>query len=391
MKPLYLAWRYIAHHRWKTAILCVCVTLTLYLPFAAHRILQEFQRDWMARAESTPLVVGAKGSSFDLTLHALYFKTAALDSVPMAEVERIGDSGYALAVPLFLKHTAQDYPVVGTSLDYLDWRGLEVAEGSGLTLLGDCLLGSAVAEDLGLKPGDRILTDPENVFDIAGAYPLNMLVRGVLAETGTPDDNAIFTDIKTAWIVEGLGHGHQDLAEVADEGVIMERAEGRITANAALEQFTVITEENLNSFHFHAEENELPATAVIALPYDAKSAVLLRGRYESPSAEAQILVPSAVVADIMDMIFRIKRLFDASTLLIALTTALFLLLVVLLSLRLRARERRIMADLGCARGTIAAVLAAELTIVFAISVLLAAALTALTLPIAGGVIRQIFF
>ena len=30
-----------------------------------------------------------------------------------------------------------------------------------------------------------------------------MTVTGVLAPTGTPDDDAVLVDIKTAWVIEG--------------------------------------------------------------------------------------------------------------------------------------------------------------------------------------------
>ena len=70
------------------------------------------------------------------------------------------------------------------------------------------------------------MSDPENVFDLAGSYPIIMHVRGVLAPTGTADDGAVFVDIKTEWLIMGIMHGHQDV-EKADPSLLL----GRDTTN----------------------------------------------------------------------------------------------------------------------------------------------------------------
>ena len=55
--------------------------------------------------------------------------------------------------------------------------------------------------------GGHVVSSPESVFDLAGVYPLKMAVVGVLAPTHTPDDDAVFVDVKTAWVIAGLAHG----------------------------------------------------------------------------------------------------------------------------------------------------------------------------------------
>ena len=63
-----------------------------------------------------------------------------------------------------------------------------------------------------------------------------MRVTGVLAATGTADDEAVFADIKTAWLIEGLAHGHDD---VADAEVLRQEA-GNTVANAAVRVFNEV-------------------------------------------------------------------------------------------------------------------------------------------------------
>jgi putative ABC transport system permease protein len=65
---LYIAWKYIAFNKVKTATLVACITLIAFLPVALEHLLNESERQLMSRAVSTPLVVGAKGSALDLMM-----------------------------------------------------------------------------------------------------------------------------------------------------------------------------------------------------------------------------------------------------------------------------------------------------------------------------------
>lgn len=388
---LLLVWRYIVFHKLKTVILVSCITLTVYLPATLHWLVDHFQGQLTARAEATPLVVGAKGNRFDLALHALYFQADAPDTISMQEVQNIRAGGLADPIPLYARFKARGFPIVGTTLDYFGFRKLRVAQGSQLTRLGDCVLGAGVAKALHLGPGDRLVSDPENVFDIGGTYPLNMPVVGILAEAHCPDDEAVFVDVRTAWIIKGIGHGHQDLAKTDDKALILKRTRKEVVASAALLLYTTITDDNLASFHFHGDPAGFPITACIAVPHDEKSEVLLLGRYGSADARAQILEPIDVVEELMEMVFKVRRFFDVTIVLVGASTALFLVLVVLLSLRLRRREMETMFKLGCSRLTIFWLQSAELAVILLVSFALALALASATMYFAPAVMRRLLF
>ena len=70
-----------------------------------------------------------------------------------------------------------------------------------------------------------------------------MKIVGVLEKSHTSDDLGIFVDIKTAWIIQGLMHGHKDVTKTKDQTVILKKTDGNVTANAKLFQFTEIKEE----------------------------------------------------------------------------------------------------------------------------------------------------
>jgi putative ABC transport system permease protein len=374
---LYIAWQYIRFHRGKTAILVACITVIASLPLALEVLLTQSEQQLRERAISSPLIVGAKGSQLDLVMNALYFTDALPDTIRYGDADAVWDSELAVPVPVYVRFRARGYPVVGTTLDYFDFRQLSIAEGRSLAVMGECVLGSAVAERLGLAPGDSLVTSPENLFDIAGVYPLKMKVVGVLAASHSPDDEAVFTDIKTTWVIQGLGHGHQDLQAVADPTVILKNKDGVISANAKLRHYNEITEVNRESFHFHGNNGEFPISALLIHPHGAKSETLLRGRYLNHE-KLQVLKPQQVVDELLKTIFRIKQIVDAVILVVAVATLLAVALVFSLSWRLREQELRTMFLLGCSRSMASSLLVAELLIVLLISAALSFTLVMLS-------------
>lgn len=380
---LYLAWRYVAANRFKSLVLLVAISLTLYLPLASRWTLVQFRDAWTARADATPLVVGAAGSRFDLSLHALYFRGEPPHRLTMKDADAVRDSGHARSIPLYLAHTASGHPLVGTTLDYLDRRGLVVGDGHAFAQLGDCVVGASVARRLGLRPGDRLLSDPDNLFHLAGAYPLNMLVAGVLAPAGTADDEAVFADLKTAWVVSGIGHGHEDLATTTDRAAILTRRGNEIVGSPEVYEFTTITDANRHTFHFHGDPETFPVTAILAFPHDARAAALLRGRYLATNSPVQIVVPSEVVDEILDLVLRVQRLFDAASAAVAFLTVLFLALVALLSMRLRRREMETLVLVGAGRGTLALMHAGEYVLILLAAAAVAGLAGAATPLVAG--------
>ena len=109
---LLLSWRYIAFHKVKTALMTTSITLSIWLPIAAHVLIGTIHARLTARARVTPLLVGRKGSSTDLVLHALYYRGSIPDTLTMAEVRRIRSTGLANAAPLHFRFTARGFPLV---------------------------------------------------------------------------------------------------------------------------------------------------------------------------------------------------------------------------------------------------------------------------------------
>lgn len=384
--PLLLATRQLAHDRVRTLLLSGCLALAVAIPATTALQTRSIAQRLTERAEATPVVVGPSASEFDVTLHALYFQPPPARTIAYREADAAGRSLDALVVPMYGVATAQGSPLIGTTLDYFDQRKLVFAEGDAFLRWGDCVLGAKVAERLGLSVGGRLLSDAENRFDIAGDYPLAMRVVGVLAPTGGPDDEAVFVDLPTAWIVAGIGHGHMDARDVDPQNVLSSDEES-VVVGAGVTPFVEITDENIDSFHFHGDEGDRPLTCLLVFPRDDRAETLLLGRYQGRD-DVQAIRTAEIIDRLVSTVFRVQGLLTAMTATLSAIALACMAFAFALSLRMRRREFETLTEIGASRGTIATQIACEALGVTALAVVLALVLVVLADWLAAPLIER---
>ncbi len=381
---LRLAWAYLRSSPGRTLILVLCIAATLTLPIAGARFFVVLEREMLARADGTPVVIGSPGSPADLMLHALYFAPRPPGELPVSAADEVRDSGLARPVPVYARFTAGGRPIVGTTLDYFDFRGIGLDRGAQLARLGDCVLGWEAARRLGVEPGDTLASDPHDIFDLGGTFPIRLRVRGVLHRTRSPDDHAVFVDLSTAWIIAGIGHGHDDIAKIDPDA---ERTDRGYRSGAQVKTHTVITDENIESFHFHGDPDTFPLTALIVVPNDDRARALLLARFVSRADSLQALRPSLVVADLVEMLVPVRRTLGGYSAVTAGVALALFWMIVALTLRLRRSEFETLHDLGCPRSTTAAIIACEIAMVLGLGLLIAGVVSLGGVELSRGWIR----
>ncbi|HEX2465746.1 MAG TPA: FtsX-like permease family protein [Thermoanaerobaculia bacterium] len=370
---LFLALRYLRSAPGRTAVLIAGTTVALFLPLFTWRAAALLERTLLLRAERSPILIGAKGNEFDLTLSSLYFRGQVREPIGARELDRVRRAGYGLCVPLYVAHSAGRAPIVGTGLEYFEARGLEPSSGRLPALLGEVVAGAEVADRMRLSVGDAVRSDLQNLYNISGGYPLLLDVVGILAPSGGPDDEAFFADVKTAWALDGLFHGH---SEVTREQAIdpQAAADENVEATTALFLFQEIDDTNRDSFHMHGDPGAAPLTSILVLPRDRKAHDLLLGDYALEQS-VQAVQPIDVVRTVLGIVLRAREGLNAFFVIVALSTSAFFVLVISLSLRLRAREIALMRRIGSSRGAVATIVGAEIALVVAVAVALSGALT----------------
>ena len=120
----YLALRYLRHNALRSSILTLAMTVMIALPLGLEIVLAKAEAFLQSRADTTPVVVGAKGSPLNLVLSSLYFSGDAPQQITVGAIQDIEADDLAIAVPLHLVFDARSVPLVGTTIDYFDVRNL---------------------------------------------------------------------------------------------------------------------------------------------------------------------------------------------------------------------------------------------------------------------------
>ncbi len=343
-----------------SVILIFCFATAAALPLSASVLMTQYDHSLRSRAQATPLVGGARGSRFDLVLATTHFRLADVASTTMGFSRRVQDLGLGAAIPMSVAHTARGHVVVGTGVEYEQLRGFRYREGGWPVTLGECVLGAEVARAEGLGVGDVIYSDQEDLYDISKAPAIRLHVVGVLEPTGTPDDGVLFVDITTAWLLEGIVHGHEAAAKVAarDPAKVLGKTGRDTVISGALIEYQEVSPGDLDSYHLHADPDRLPLTSVLIVPRDRKAATIITTELNLSSTE-QAVVPAKVIDELLAYVIRIKAVIDGVSAALIATNLLLAVLIMLLSYRARERERETMVRIGCSRWTIPIVFGAE--------------------------------
>lgn len=376
---LFLAWRALAAAPARSLVLVLGTTVALFLPAFTYFASSHVERVLLERARSSPLVLGHKGNEFDLTMSSLYFRGTVRDTIPYRKVRELRERRAGTVVPLHVRYTSGGVPLVGTSVDYFAARGLSIAHGRSLAVLGEVVAGARVAEAIGLEVGNKLRSDLTNLYDIAGAYPQILTVVGILAPSRSPDDDVLFIDVKSAWMIDGLFHGHEEVTR--DNALNPEAGEGEVLeATAALFVFNELTDANRASFHMHGNPDDAPLSAVLVFPRDRRAFDQILGDYALEEL-FQAVEPRDVITTILGIVLRVREGLGVYFAAVLITTAAFFVLVITLSLRLRRAEIDLMKRIGCSPHAIATIVGAEVALVILASLILSALLTALGLAV----------
>ncbi|WP_372371084.1 ABC transporter permease [Candidatus Uabimicrobium sp. HlEnr_7] len=370
---LFLAYKYIVHNYTKTIILTICLVLTTIVPLAAYFIIENYQNDLKKRAKQVTLIAGKRGNDYDILLRSLYYKGSYPGSLSMKNLEDMKHVGKV--IPMYLPFTGHklytnneqnayydNIPIIGTHLDYFSLRKISLQQGRLPSILGEAVVGASTAQDMNIQVGDFVLSDQKNLYDISASYPLKMKVVGILRPNYSADDNAIFVDIKTTWIIQGIFHGHDNITKNTQQKNV-------VISKAKIYEYPQVTLDNLDMFHHHGKAEELPITTILIIARDHKSKTILLGDYQG-NENITLIQPLKVIDRLMSLILRVHAFFKAYFILVITTVSLFLVLIIMLSIRIRTQEFQTLSKMGCSYKMLRGIILMEFILVFVISIAL---------------------
>ena len=162
-----LVWRYITFYKIRSFIIISTLVVIIVTPLVSSSLGTGLVEKVSERGLKTPLLITRRGGKIKETLSALFFlKRESGQRLLYKDFLEIEESDYrGSSVPLFVKYYSNQSPVIGTHLEYFEFRNLTFFKGHSFSYPGDVVAGFEVAKSKNLKIGDKIKLDVSNPSD----------------------------------------------------------------------------------------------------------------------------------------------------------------------------------------------------------------------------------
>lgn len=190
--------------RLPVALVMTALTAAMVLLLSIERIQTATQDGFNQSVSGVDLIIGPRSGGIELVLYTTFHLGRPTNNIT---TETIADLAARpeidWLVPIALGDNHRGFRVVATTplyfehVKYAGNRPLTFQSGAGFSQLDEVVIGSAVAKQLGYVPGSKIyITHGANATMGPVHDDFAFTVVGVLAPTGTPNDQAVFVDLK---------------------------------------------------------------------------------------------------------------------------------------------------------------------------------------------------
>ena len=297
------------------------------IPAIAHFMASEARQSVMRRADQTPLVIGADSSPISLFFSTLYFTSPPAKQLTADILPQLSSRGEVPLTPILFSGHVQGYPLVGTDSSYYTQRTLKFTSGRPPLQLGEVILSTALAKQLGVCLGSVLSTDLHTSHQLTSPEPIQLTVVGLITVSQTPDDFALFTSLQTGWSVLGYGHTHR-------------KQEGELSSAFILDQRL-----NPKQHHLHIDPDKLPLTAILSFPSTPKIKSLLKMRW-TKDGSVSVIEPHHIAHQTLKALGHIERLFRPLLAVLSLLAMILTLLILGQHHGERTQERHALVALG---------------------------------------------
>lgn len=221
-----MAWRYLWSRTLVTVLTLTGIALGTALISGVLTLRRESESGFLRESGQFDLVAGAKGSPLQLVLSSVYQLDIPTGNIPYSRYEALrNDKRIASAIPIGLGDNYRGYRIVGTEdkifslTDRKDSNKNLYSLSAGTFFHEDfeAVVGAQVARRSGLKIGDTFVGTHGLVVTAGSSehkdFPYKVV--GLLAETGSSIDRAIYVTLPSVWrIHEKEADVHRQLAGI---------------------------------------------------------------------------------------------------------------------------------------------------------------------------------
>ena len=353
-----IAWRSIQERALSSALTALSIGLGVALVVAVLTIHGAIDRAFRRGAQGYDLIVGAKGGQLPLVLSSVFYLQLNQQFEPVSSkmYEKLTRGSWSkavqLAVPICLGHDYKNCAVVATNQSMFDrltyGSDQKYTFSAGSNFDDDdpfgAVVGAAAARRANLTIGSKfrpVATGSERNEHGAEDHS-KFTVVGILAPTGTPNDRAIFINLKGFFLCPA--HAQALLATDHDH----EAEEGEPH------------EADHHHHHHHGYTAFLVRTNIDRNPIAAMALPDEINRDTTPGMQAMAVRPAIVIADLFDRIIgNVQMLLLLLSVLVVVVAGMGILLSIYNSMNDRRHDIAVMRALGASRNVVMFVILME--------------------------------
>lgn len=376
-----LAWRYILFYKIQSFIVIFILSLIIATPFINNLLSTRLISNISERTHSSPVIIVDRGGKIKESLHALFFILGEnkTPSLTMLDYENIENRNIGDAVPLLIKYKTKNSPLVATNLSYFTFRNLSISKGDLFAFPGDIVIGHNFAKEKKVSIGDLLTVQLQDVYDISKSTPIKLKVTGILTKSSSVDDDAVFTNLQTAWILEGILHQH------SKQDPYKKDTEKEVVYSKSLKINQEPTFENILDFHFHGEPSNLPITHIVFKGNTHKAETMLMTEINQQK-RLMSFRPEGSIEEVISLFLRVEEFFSRYHIFWSFCSILMLILIFTLIVHNRRDEFRTLINIGASQNLVLITISHLVTLFIIFSILAASGLYLLTFIILERII-----
>jgi putative ABC transport system permease protein len=222
-----IAWKNIWFKPLNTALSIILLTASVAIITLLILLQQQFEKKFSDNIDNIDIVLGAQGSPLQLILSSVYQVDAPTGNIDYTEAKKWMHHPFVQsAIPLAFGDNYRGFRIVGTTPEYLTKYGAQIKDGKVFTKDFDVVVGSDIAQKMGLKVGDKFFGSHGDAEEGEVHDHQAYIITGIASKTGKVVDNLILCTIPSVWAMhdheheegteEEHDHAHEAVADVQD-------------------------------------------------------------------------------------------------------------------------------------------------------------------------------
>jgi len=202
-----IAWKNIWFKPLNTALSIILLTASVAIITVLILLEEQFEKKFNDNIDGIDMVLGAQGSPLQLILSSVYQVDAPTGNIDYTEAKKWMKHRFVeTAIPLAFGDNYRGYRIVGTTHDYLKKYGAKITKGKLFEKNFEVVLGSSIADNLGLKVGDKFFGSHGDAEEGEVHDHQSYIVAGIASPTGKVVDNLILCNIQSVWAMHDHEH-----------------------------------------------------------------------------------------------------------------------------------------------------------------------------------------